>query len=330
MGRRLDMANKNIEKKIGAEAAARFSTAAKQDPEKTLAEYKALLDENKAFEVSFEACSKDGSFTKLLENGVVLLMSGTDTKAAMPYYEPYLGGRLLGHTFEVKVSSIDSEGKIVRVVSARRVRSEKSALVGELYGEINGGRHPIVWGTIHSVNERYATVDILDAGIYGRIRVDNWQKTYLRYLNEDCFQGEVYQFEVTGRAPSKGDTVPPWFLSRVNIPAENPWNKLAIEGVTEGGTILVKCMERASGKTYWWGRSSHLHGIEIQGDYPQGDKLQIFENLSYKCKIKRIRIAAGAQHYEYSFRVIPFAVCDEELALYKETLSLMEDAGVAK
>lgn len=320
---------KNSEFK-GLEAIAPTRAEEALNAEKSALElYKGYLETKEAFQVRFDACDKKGTFTSLVAGNLILSLSAEDLRKSMINFRPFDGGFLIGFPFDVRVKSIDEDASIVYLESSRKTPKEKSQIIRELRINIDRDKTPLVWGRVYSsgIKGQYANVNIFDAGILGIINVRNWQKTYLRDLSEVCKEGIPYQFEVTGIRKSRDNRPEAYFLSHVNIEDYNPWDNLVLNGVTEGGTLIVKCEELPVGKSFWWGRSDRLAGIEIQGDFVNSAKsksaLTIYKDIHYRCKIKKIVINPDGDVSKNRLRVYPYGVSDEDAELYAKTKVLI-------
>lgn len=296
--------------------------------EKTLQQYKEYFEKKEAFQVRFTACDKEGTFTSLLDGNLILSLKAEDLRRTMLNFKPRDGGNLLGFPFDVRVKAIDENDGIIHLESSRDTPKEKQQIIKELRIDLSNGKTPLVWGTVspNGVRGQYAFVNLFEAEVLGIIRVENWQKTFLRDLKEVCKEGIPYQYEVIGVGKNDQNGRPSaFFLSHKNIEQFNPWENLVLNGVVEGGTIVVKCEEIPEGKSFWWGRSDRLSGIEIQGDFTRGN-LSIYPGIKYKCKIKQIVIDPDGDVSKNRLRVYPFGVTDEDAGLYSKTMALAKKA----
>lgn len=302
--------------------------AIREAGEKTLQQYKDYLTSQEAFQVRFTACDKEGTFTALVDGNLILSLSCEDLRRTMLTFRPRDGGNLLGFPFDVKVKAIDEDAGIIYLDSARETPKEKQQILQELKRDISNHQTPLVWGTVNKngVRGQYALVNVFEAGVLGIIRTENWQKTYLRDLYEVCMEGIPYQYEVIGIRANDGSGRPDaFFLSRKNIEQFDPWNNLRMNGITEGGILVVKCEELPIGKSFWWGRSDRLAGIEIQGDFVKKSKdLKIYPGIRYRCVIKQIVIDPDGHAEKNRFRVYPFGVFEEDLGIYRKTQVLTQ------
>lgn len=305
-----------LNEKIGNQVANRAKKEY-ENKEAIFASYEELQQEGKTVRVRFDACDVNGTFTKYDDCGVLVVLPGTSVYKAKKNVNVYATAKMLGIELNLKVKQVDREnGKIVCELPATVTTRGmiQNAIQREIFRAVKEGNSPIVWGRIKSVTRRRAIVDILNQGVIGIIDASHWQRCYTRQLCGMCEVGDFYQFEVIKQEPKLKDKPAAWTLSRKNI-TEDAWSLIDFEALHPGGTLLVKCIERPIGKSYWWGVSDRTPGIEIMGDYTT--KLQsgkrLLEGITYLCKIREVEVAEG-DHKRNRFTVVPFDIVPEDAA----------------
>ena len=310
----LDKYNDRITTDLGEEyvnaAAHKFAA---DDP---LEKYRKLREEKKVFQVAFASVDPDGTFSTVADN-VKIVLSGEKFNELATSSNTYATSNLLGVSMQVTVCRIEEEGKKVYVELAGSTKASylsnmRNEINNEIMRNINLNKHPIVWGRVIRVTKDKLMVDILDKGILGFMNKRHWGKDFIRSLESVCREGEFFQFEVIGRAPQMDGKPVAWILSRKNI-ANSAWDNLDIDGLKENGLLLVKCIEKPVGKTYWWGASDRLPGVEVMGDYSSKfpNERSLYVGITYKCKIKRLD-KEGKKVSVKPFEVIPADVAKVE------------------
>lgn len=328
MGKILDRVNA----KLDGEHGERIAVALAEDA-KTVSDafdlYEQLQKKGSSMEVRFDACNKEGTFTVMDSKGVLIVLEGETVVKNIPYFKPYMGGSLLGMPIAVTILKVDRENRCIYVNNNGKKGNMKAALNREIAKEIENGKHPQVWGRITKVNERVAFVDILGYGIFGIVNVKDWQVGFVRHLPAFCKVNEFYQFRVKKQIKNPKSRDICWELDRSEF-TENPWKAIPLSGLEEGSVIRVKCIDKPLGKSYWWGVSGRVPGIEILCNY--NDNVPVIVDITYKCKIKEIKIDEE-DISNNRFKVVPFAVIEEDLSkvaklkeLKDATLVVEEDA----
>lgn len=291
------------------------------DKEICLNKYESCKEKGVPVNVRFDACDKDGNFS-CYEDGVLLLLPGDNVSAVQGVMDGYTTARMLGIEFSLKVVEVDRENARVYCEipgATKRLAQQtiKDALQKELNKLVSQGKRPLVYGSIIRVENRRALVNILGQGVLGFIDVSHWQKCYTRSMIGMCEVGEYFQFEVLKKAyksdgrKDKGDA---WILDRSRI-TEDAWSLIDQSSLQEGGSILVTCIEKPEGKTYWWGKSDRVPGIEVMGDFTEkiNPNTILIEGITYRCWIKEIHIDK-TDHKKNIFKVIPAEVVKEDVA----------------
>lgn len=272
-------------------------------------------------ELMFSFVSADGDLIQQDANGVKIVLLKDVLVKDMPYYDERIGEKLIANPFVVTIEKIDEEKATIYVKSARsgskaRRGTIKSRLVGEIMSELRKGHTPRLAGKIESVDEKRAIVNILNKNILGICLLDNWQKTYCRNLKEHCKAGEIYEFDIVKQLPPQKGKQSAFSLSRVDI-ASDPWDAIPEEYLEKGAVLAVRCVERPGGKTYWWGVSDLLPGIEIQGDYTNKCG-RIMESVFYKCAVDKV------DREKHVFRVVPFSLADSDVGKTEKAIRFLD------
>ena len=296
----------------------------KKTKEEALRLYEKRQEAKEIFKCCFDACDLDGTFSGIDSCGILVLMLGIEVKETLPNFQPYKMARMLGIEMNVKVAKVDREKDCVYVVlePAKAGESTKSILASEIAKEVNAGKRPVVWGRITNIIPQRATVNILGYNILGLIDVRYWQGCYTRSLESVCVNGDYYQFEVVKAAPRKEGKDTAWILDRTEV-GGNPWLDFPVEALSPGATILVRCVDKPVGKTYWWGVSDRVPGIEIMGDYTNNlpSSYGIMVGLTYRCKVKSLVVSG--ERKDNRFQVVPFAVSEGDAPALQRARNLM-------
>lgn len=306
MGKRLNQFNKQIEKRIEGW---QEKTKKEEDP---LKEYEDLMQGKKVFPIAFDGCDTDGTFSTIKDDIMVIL--DRESLAESPAFRQSWVRRMVGFEFDVTVKSVDREEKKVYVRPVHKATPIKEQLIREIIQELNAGNNPVVWGRITSVKEEVATVDILGQHILGLVNCVNWSNSYIRNLKEQCFPGEFYQFVIHNAKKKESGKQQAFYLDRKPL-AGDPWKQLNLEHIHPGGMLLVKCIDRPQGKTYWWGTCGLAPEIEIMGDY-EDKRIDIVRGLSYKCRIKTLKV--DGEPKERMFKVVPIDISDQDRDRYRK------------
>ncbi|MCR5236034.1 MAG: hypothetical protein K6E34_02385 [Lachnospiraceae bacterium] len=296
--------------------------AAKSEAEDKLQRYKECAERNGTFEVTFSYANTEGDLIAQDAKGVKVEFLAKDIKEDIPYYSPYYKDRFLNTPLVVRIVAIDDKTEVIRVRSGRStgfttkkrliraIEKEMEALKQsqiENAGEDGKQAEPHYFellGRVESVEPKRAVVNILGKGIIGFCYARNWQKNYTRDMTDFCKKGQVYEFQVIGKLPSKRGRETGFNLSHVPY-TRDAWEDIPKELFEENAVILVECLERPLGKNYWWGKTELIPGIEVIGDY-NSNIGTIRETITYKCKIRKIDTE------NHLFRVIPFAVAEKD------------------
>lgn len=113
----------------------------------------------------------------------------------------------------------------------------------------------------------------------------------MRSLAEECVFGENYDFYIV--AESTDNKRKRYVLDRREL-VRDEWdilaeNKMLVDVLENMGSITLRCVEIPEGKTYWWGVSNTIKGIEIMCDYVKSVG-QIEIGASYKCKVDKFNL----------------------------------------
>lgn len=316
MGKKIAALNASWERKLGGSSDVQEKRRV-DELKKGISYYREVLEKKEVLNIQFDHVSVDGTFSYIDGYGLLLVLPGSGF--VKDDSNRYLISKLLDIQFEVIVESVDEVAQTVTLASARAkgkgTKISPHALVSaEISRELTKGKNPIVYGRVSNISpsgER-AIVNIFGMNIVGFINVNDWQKCFTRSLHSVCELGGFYQFEVKAFAPKVEGKEQAYFLSRKNV-AENPWENKALKEFKEDDVIFVKCIETPPGKSYWWGVSAHVPGIEIMGDFttkfPRGTG--VVPGITYKCFIKALRIDVNGSG-KNMFKVRPFGVLNSD------------------
>lgn len=282
-----------------------FRESEKEDP---FLAYQDCLDQKIPLGVTFDFADARGNLLFKDENGVQIVLEESVLKEALPYYSSDIKGKFLCVLFHVRVISIDREHKKVFVSNTQSKISLTKTINAHIRTELQNGKTPIVYGRVETINPTgYLVVDILGKGIKGRLNVKNWSNFYTRSLVTVCQVNDLLPFEIIRQRPIKSDNKEIiWELSRKNL-TSNPWEKIPKELFEPDANMLVTCIDKPIGKSYFWSISPVVPGIEIMCNYTTHQKFPILVGCTYKCKVKEIRLDSEKP----MFKVTPFAVSEE-------------------
>lgn len=252
-----------------------------------LERYKEALANNHRFEVTFGMVTASGTLYGRDEFGVTIILEGEDLARDLSYYSDANKSKFIGVDFVVKVASVDDERGIVYVRSAwSNAKDTRNKIIAEIFKELAKGKSDLVLpGRVMMVNERRALVDLLGKGILGIINVKDWECGYVRHLNQFVKKNDILDFVVQSPLPEKKNFTRGFRLTRVPLTSD-PWKNIPV-GLEVGAAITVKCIDKPAGKSYWWGTTPFIEGIEVMGDYTTSIRRPLV-GISYKCKITKL------------------------------------------
>lgn len=191
----------------------------------------------------------------------------------------------------------------------------KEAVSRELDMRLARGEEPIVWGRVTKVRDRDIMVDLCDVGILGELGAASWQAAYTRSLVGLVREGDYYQFQVTGKSEGQKGKQTMYFLSRRKL-AGDLWELANLAELEAGQQIVVTCTEVPDGKTYWWGTSERLPGVQVMCDYSQKyvANVTIFPGIKYICRVKRIDKVDYRGDSSFRVSAKPLKICKEDVA----------------
>lgn len=302
----LDRLNKEIYSEISIEPAG----AKKQETgAEGIEKYLEYAKNKTVFDVTFTSVDTDATFSTM-DGDVNIILDHEEFMKVAKSSSTYATAHLLGVTMQAKVLSVDEVDKkvYIELAGATKIGYEvnmRNEINHELSRSLEKGSKPVVWGIVKRASRDKILVDILGKGILGFISKADWANDYVRSLETVCKIGEYMQFEVLRPAPKMEGKPTAWILSRKAFTGD-AWESLDIEGLKEGGVILVRCFEKPIGKTYWWGVSDRVPGIDILGDYASKfpNERSIYVGITYKCKIRKLD-KEGRKISVRPFEVIP-------------------------
>lgn len=269
--------------------------------------YRESLKEKKPFSCKFELADPEGNLSLIDVNGVKVVLLAETFQESTPYYSKKNKDRFIGTiSLNVVAQKIDEENGIVYVASAVDKDTIKGSLIRQIFKELKEGRHPRMGGIVTNVTDKRATVNILNKNIIGFLNVNNYQPIYTRSLSEFVQRGDYIEFEVTGSATKLKNLDYAFYLDRKSI-TPDPWDSLPDFPI--GSAIVCKCVERPQDKSFWWGVSRSVPGIEILCNY--SERIPVMVNCFYKCKV---RAYDKEQHILkcVPFEVVPVGIATED------------------
>ena len=274
-------------------------------PGDAYATYEAAKKKGTAMECVFDFADADGNLFLTDSNGITLRLNAEDFKKSAPYYSARIKDRFIGLNIYVKVSDIDRENGVVRVVSNGATNEIKGQLIKELMIELDKRKNdpelePIsLWGDVVGVNEKSVMVNILHKNILGFISKGDWSQSRIRDLTIVANVGDVVKFDVYAPAKKKPGKDIAFQCTRKPY-APDPW--VSLPDFPEGSTMIVECVSKPKGKSYFWGQSKSTPEIDVMCDYSH--RFEIMRGCTYKCKV--VRYDKG----EHILRVVPFEQID--------------------
>lgn len=292
-----------------------------QEEANSISYYEDAFKNRRDISVTFSTYDKDGNYRTMCGD-VVLILKAEEMEAFGQENSYNQKSILLGKSMTLRVVSID--GKNVYLTPSGYTKyslkqSTKDQVSEEIARSLAKGKRPVVCGRVIKVYPYRLVVNILDIGILGFVKSSQWATTYTRSFESVISEGDYYQFEVVGKAPkSSSGKDSAWMLSRKNL-CPNPWEHVDIESLEENSIIVVKCAEKPEEKTYWWGVTERLPGVEVMGDFTANYDARkgIFEGISYICKVCSIK--ENERNGGYKVKVVPIQVVDAD----KEKLTAM-------
>lgn len=289
-------------------------------------DYEELLKSGRTFGLFFASWDQETSSFILFDGDVKIVLTAEELarqKIEVGAREKFI---LMGNKIQVRVVNIDKEKNTVYVslpdnaggnALNRYVRGDKEKLHQEITEILKSGDRPKVWGKVIKVKPDKLTVDILDMGILGFISLSHWQYGYTRGFDGLVEEGQYYQFEITGPAHNKeGKNTKAWILSRKRI-AKNPYEAADAGSIKVGDLLNVKCTSMPEGKSYWWGTTERVPGVEVMVDYKEQGYSRvehIFVGIHYICRVKRVEW--NDKKGGYNISLIPIRVSSSDLARY--------------
>ncbi len=306
MGKLITRYNRQIEASLSDKAPVMGELAG--DP---FEPYRNSMESKTVFKVSFNLADSDGNLSVMDDNGITIVLTYEEFKRTAVYYSASLRAKFIGIPLIVQAVEVDEEQRKVYVTSGVGLHDEKTiraALMRELLKEVKAEKTPVVMGCVITVNPKYALVNILNVNILGIIQVRDWQKGYTRALDRETNSGDWREFQVVDVNKKPGSDYR-FVLSRVDL-TDDPWESIPEEYLEENAVISVRCEEKPVGKSYWWGKSQRITGIEIMGNY-NARLAEIMVSATYRCKIKEVDLK------EHIFKVVPFDMINDENATHK-------------
>jgi len=248
--------------------------------EDIFSEYKKSMNAKAPLEMCFEFADEDGNLYYKDENGVSVVLKREVFEKDVPYYSKSVKDRFIGLNLMVKVDSIDEENRTVYTSSSVDKNMVKGSVIKGIFKCLRSGEKLATYGDVIAVYRNKVLVNILQRGVFGIIDIRNWQDSYVRDLTRVVKVGDTVKFDIIGEAPRKKHKDYAFICDRRPY-APDPWS--LIPDLTKGSTLLVQCIEKPAGKSYFWGISKMTPGIEVMCDY--NPNLRIMNSCVYKSKV---------------------------------------------
>ena len=252
------------------------------------------------FEVVFGYADAKGNLLATDESGVKVILSAEELKSDLEWYRGYVKDKFVGTPFIAMVSKIDKRNGVVYVKSGKADReSDNVRLMRELDAELKKGEKPVVPCRVTSIQDNAVYVDICGGRVLGICDIANWSKAFTRDLKSQVNVGDIMDFVVDTKIKRRKGTLTAYGLDRKPLTPE-PWGAIPQDMFQEKAVILVKCIDKPLGKSYWWGKCAMVPGIEIMGNFNDKFEGGVMVDVTYKCKIREIDVE------KKRFRVSPF------------------------
>lgn len=282
------------------------------------APYKSALRENINLECKFDFADTEGNLVLTDENGITLILYKESFEKDAPYYNERLKDKFLGLTLIVRVQSINEKAKQVVVVSSVDSGMIKGSLIKEVCVELEKGNKVEAWGSVTQIKPTKILVNIWNRNLLGFIDIRDWQTCYTRYLPSVVKVGDVIQFNIDQMAPKKKGKDYAFICDRKPF-APDPWESLP--DIKEGSSLIVQCIDRPKGKSFFWGISRMLPGIEVMGDYNKN--IRVMTSCCYKCKV------TDYSQENHILKVVPFEQIDTGIGT-AENVAFIHSKGKSK
>lgn len=293
------------------------------DVEKTenvFSKYEEYLKMESSFPILFQSKGENNSLSSCID-GVYVVLTEEEFRGTFGI----VSGRnsavisLLSTPVLVKVQRIERETNTVYVCfdksdeTKKLIPSERSRVESVISRKVYNKENVRVVGRIIKVDDTRALVNILDLNILGVLYVSEWADCYIRSLKDVCKEGEIYQFDIDRPQPKRDSGQRAWHVTRKAITGDL-WESVNFTGLNVGDSLVVECVDKPVGKTYWWGKSSRLPGVAIMCDYTEryNSVSGIVKGLSYICKINLLAVDVENKK-DRKIRVSPYTVINEDI-----------------
>lgn len=265
--------------------------------------YKNAMHDKTNLECKFQFADTNGNLSLVDENGITLVLFRELFEKDAPYYTERMKDKFLGLTLIVKVQSIDEENRRVIVISSLDSTKIKGSLIKEVCMELEKGNSVEAWGDVTQVKPNKILVNIWHRNLLGFIDIKDWQECYTRFFPSVVKVGDVIKFNITQLAPKKKGKDYAFICDRKPY-APDPWKKLP--PIEIGSSLILQCIDKPKGKSFFWGTSCMVPGIEIMADYNKN--LHIMNTGCYKCRI------TDFEPEKHILKVVPFEMIDSGIA----------------
>ena len=244
-------------------------------------QYEEWKEEKASLAVVFTVADTVGNLSFVDENGIHVVLLADTFREVAPYYTAAIKDAYLRKETIVSVDHIDKDHNTVYLRGGIDTRYKDRQVNRAIKEELENGNKPHVLGRVVVVKNDYVIVNILDQNVQGIISRNDWSKAYIHSLRDHASEGETFEFIVKKESNKSRGGRTQWILTRKQL-TEDPWKKFP-DSIKEGGSIVVTCVNKPEGKSYWWGICDIIPEIEIMGNY--SGKRQITVGGIYECKL---------------------------------------------
>ena len=280
-----------------------------------LTEFEGYAKNRDLIRVKFDTCDLDGNFTAMTPEGVLFVLPGENFSKVGINLDKYKASKMLGVDFDLYVETVDREKRQI-VMQRATPQSTRTVLLRELRRSFEKGEKPLVIGRIIEVHDNYALVDVLNSGVTASIGANRWRRGFTRSLSAIIRPDQFFRFTVNDIKKDDKSGKELIYLSRRDLD-EDGWDNLDFTDIDIDSAIVVECLNKPSGKNYFWGASDRLPGAELTCEYTERFRkgsLDVMEGIRYICKVKKIEDGRGENAGKRCIVVIPFRVYPDDAA----------------
>jgi len=267
------------------------------------------------FEQVFDTVDAQGNFSTIVE-GIFVSLPAENLNVLGKSTDRRATSGLLGVPLKVRVGSVDEEkSKVVLVPPFGNVKENgeidiRRSVINALRKSLAEGEQPKCYCRVVKVFDEKMFVDILDVGIKGMLYKGQWSQKYLHTLMGVVKEGDYVELIVKKENRREGQSSI-WTCTRK--PLDNSADNINWEGIDIGSNLVVECVDKPVGKSYWVGVTPRIPGMEIMGDYTSKFAPdQIITGIRYVCNISKIH-KYKREKEPYTIGIVPFAVYKEDM-----------------